>query len=56
MIDASDVLIEGANELSLVCFPGTHVCSMHCGSVYAFYVLFDMCKCNNFVCCKMQFV
>ena len=33
----------------MLLLPGAHVCS-DCGSAYVFHVLFDLCKCDMFVC------
>ena len=44
-------LVSDASDLSIN-LPGAHVCS-DCISVYAFHVLFDVCKCDIFVCFYM---
>ena len=45
--DTSDVLIEGG--VTCTCLPGAQVCS-DCSNVYAFNVLFDVCRCDICVC------
>ena len=46
--DTSGVFIEVAAACIVCLSPGVQVCGDR-GNVYAFYVLFDLCKCDIFV-------
>ena len=37
-------------KLIFYLFPGAQVCIVDCGTVYPFYVLFDVCNCYGFMC------